>query len=214
MKATQRPALRYAYTQEHLIWALLVADFFAAGYFGIPRLLEGHPGISLATRLDDLIPYEGWAALPYTLGYLFVFLPALFFPELPYFRRGALALLFVMAVCFGFFLAFPVRFPPPEPRGFWDSLLLPRIPWLADQGWNAFPSLHVALASAAWAALLRISKPVSLLATILWALIFASTVLLKRHFFLDALAGLALGLAAHFWIVEPEFQRRKVRWAL
>jgi len=199
---------------EHLVWAALVGQAFFAGYLGIPRLLGDAPGLSLALPLEDRIPYAGWAALPYTLGYPFALAPALFFPELPLFRRGALALLALMGVCFACFLILPVRCVPPPVAGGLDALLLPRLPWLQDGGWNAFPSLHVATATLALGSLLRVSRPVSALALLLWLAIAASTLLLKRHYLLDVVAGAALGALAHVVLVEPELRRRKIGWAL
>jgi len=201
-------------TTEHLVWGLLVGQVFFAGYLGIPRLLGDRPGISLALPFEAHIPYAGWAALPYTVGYLYVLSPALLFPELPLFRRGALALLAVMAFCFACFLLVPVRCVAPPPAGGLDALLLPRLPWLQDGGWNAFPSLHVATATTALGSLLRVSRPVSVAALVLWLAIAASTLLLKKHYLLDVLAGAVVGAVAHASIVEPELRRRGVAWAL
>lgn len=151
--------------------------------------------------------------MPYTLGYAYALAPALFFPELHFFRRGALALLATMAVCFVFFLTVPVRCVPPPLEGGLDALLLPRLPWLQDGGWNSFPSLHVATATLALLSLLKVSRGVSVIAALLWLAIVASTVLLKRHYLLDLPAGIAVGALAHFVIVEPELRRSGVRWA-
>lgn len=207
-------AVRGVFTYEHLAWGLIVGQVFFAGYLGIPRFLGEREGISLALPIDRHIPYAGWAALPYTLGYPFALSPALFFPQLHFFRRGALALLAVMAVCFAFFVLLPVRCVAPPPTGGLDSLLLPRLPWLRDGGWNAFPSLHVATATLALGSLLRVSRATSVVALLLWAAIVASTLLLGRHYVVDAVAGAVVGVAAHLAIVEPELRRRRVAWAL
>lgn len=206
--------LRASLTSEHLVWGLLVGQVFFVGYLGIPRLLGDRSGISLALPFERHIPYAGWAALPYTLGYPYAISPALFFPELPLFRRGALALIAVMVFCFACFLLIPVRCPAPPPEGGLDALLLPRLPWLQDGGWNAFPSLHVATATAALGSLLRVSRPVSAVALVLWLAIVASTLLLRKHYVLDVVAGALVGAVAHFRIVEPELARRGVPWAL
>lgn len=187
---------------------------FFAGYLGIPRLLGDAPGLSLALSFERHVPYASWAALPYTLGYPYVLSPALFFSELHFFRRGAMALLALMAVCFACFLLLPVRCVPPPVAGGLDELLLPRLPWLQDGGWNAFPSLHVATATLALASLLKVSRSVSAVAVLLWLAIVASTLLLKRHYLVDVIAGAALGALAHAVIVEPEMRRRGVAWAL
>ncbi|MEW6273058.1 MAG: phosphatase PAP2 family protein [Thermodesulfobacteriota bacterium] len=192
---------------------MIVGQVFLAGYLGIPRLLGDAPGISLALPFERHVPYAGWAALPYTLGYPFALSPALFFSELNFFRRGALALLATMAVCFAFFLLLPVRCVPPPVEGGLDALLLPRLPWLQDGGWNAFPSLHVATATLALLSLLRVSRLVGVVATLLWLAIVVSTLLLKRHYLVDLPAGAAIGALAHFALVEPELGRCGIGWA-
>ncbi|MEW6776094.1 MAG: phosphatase PAP2 family protein [Bdellovibrionota bacterium] len=191
---------------------LLVGNFFFLGYIGIPRLVDGREGISLAFSFERAIPYQSWAAVPYILGYPVVLLPGFLFPETHYFRRGTLALLSAMGVSFIFFLVLPIRCIPPPAQELIDAFFLDRLFWLDDGGWNAFPSLHVAVATAACLSLLRISFSWTVFGMILWLSIFASTLLLKRHYFLDSAAGAALGCAVHFLFVEPEFRRRGVPW--
>lgn len=190
-------------TPQHGLWALLLGQFFALGYLGIPHLVEGRAWVSLAFAFEQRIPYRSWAALPYTLGYVYAVSPGFWFSEIHFFRRGALGLMAAMAVSFVCFLLIPVRVMTPVPTGFWDSLLLPRMLWLNDGGWNSFPSLHVATATLAWGSLRHVSPRVRHLASICWALIFTSTLLLKKHYLLDSLAGAVLGLILHRLIVEP-----------
>lgn len=193
-------------TPQHGLWALLVGQLFAFGYLGIPHLLEGREGINLSFAFERHIPYQSWAALPYTLGYLYAISPALWFSEIHLFRRGAISLMATMAVAFACFLLIPVRVDVPPPSGFWDQLLLPRMPWLNDGGWNAFPSLHAATATLAWGSLRRLPPRASAPATICWLLILASTLLLKKHYLVDTLAGVALGWVMYRWIVAPTFE--------
>lgn len=200
---------RQELTLQHGLWALLVGQFFALGYLGIPRIVEGREWINLSFRFEDHISYQSWAALPYTLGYIYAVSPAWWFPEIRLFRRGALSLMATMAISFLCFLFIPVKVITPQPSGFWDALLLPRLIWLNDGGWNAFPSLHVATATLAWGSLKRLGPTISALATIAWALIFASTLLIKKHYLLDAIAGTVLGLAMHRLIVEPAHRARE-----
>jgi len=61
--------------------------------------------------------------------------------------------------------------------------------------------------------LFKVSLKVSVLSAVIWAAIFASTLLLKRHYLADGIAGAALGVTLHYFIIEPEFRRRGVSWA-
>lgn len=202
------------FSPEFLFWAASVGVVFVTGYLGIPRILGERDGYDLSIGVESFIPYAGWAAIPYTLGYVIILGPAIPFHEMHFVRRGAAAYLLAMAICFSLFYLVPVRCIPPPATGPIDGFLLPRLPWLDDRGWNAFPSLHVAMATLACLSLLKVSHWVSLAALLIWTLVFASTLLLKRHFLVDGLAGAGLALAIHFRVVEPEFRRRGVVWAL
>ncbi len=198
---------------EFLIWSLLVGTVFAVGYLGIPRILGDRRGYDLSIGIDAAIPYVGWAAIPYSLGYVIIFAPVFPFPQPSYMRRGVAAYLLAMAISFTLFLLVPVRCIPPLVSGTIDSFLLPRLPWLNDMGWNAFPSLHVAMTTLACLSLFKVSLKVSVLSAVIWAAIYASTLLLKRHYLVDGIAGAALGVTLHYFIIEPEFRRRGVLWA-
>lgn len=202
------------FSPEFLFWAASVGVVFVTGYLGIPRILGERDGYDLSIGVESFIPYAGWAAIPYTLGYVIILGPAIPFHEMHFVRRGAAAYLLAMAICFSLFYLVPVRCIPPPATGPIDGFLLPRLPWLDDRGWNAFPSLHVAMATLACLSLLKVSHWVSLAALLIWTLVFASTLLLKRHFLVDGLAGAGLALTIHFRVVEPEFRRRGVVWAL
>jgi membrane-associated phospholipid phosphatase len=47
-----------------------------------------------------------------------------------------------------------------------------------------------------------------------WLLICASTVLLKKHYVLDVAAGVLLGAAIHFLLVEPVLKKEGIKWRL
>ncbi len=198
---------------EFLFWSVLVGTVFGAGYLGIPRILGEQPGYDLSIGIETKIPYIGWTAIPYCLGYVIVFAPIFPFPQSYYMRRGAAAYLLTMAVSFALFLLIPVRCIPPPVTGAVDSFLLPRLPWLDDKGWNAFPSLHVAMTTLACLSLFKVSSKISVLSFCIWASVFASTLLLKRHYLVDGIAGTIVGVTVHYLVIEPEFRRRRVPWA-
>jgi membrane-associated phospholipid phosphatase len=171
----------------------------------------GREGFSLALPFESSLPYLPYMAVPYLMGYTLVLLPALYFPEIKYFRRGAAALIVATVVSAIFFIFMPVRCVPPAPVGVLDQWML-NLHWLNDQGWNAFPSLHVAIASICCLSLTRIKPLLTWYAIMVWIAIFASTIFLKRHYLADSVAGCALGVLCHFLIVEPELRRHKLRW--
>ncbi len=168
---------------------------FVAGYFGLPRWLmsRGVAGLDLSTRLDHAIPYAPVAAYAYALGYALVFVPPLVAWDARLFRHAARGVAAVLVASFACFAAFParVRYPPVGfDAGEW---ILRKNALFSDFGFNALPSLHVALA--VFAALsVHDARPA--LRWPVWAVTAAialSTVLVKRHFVVDVPAGALLG---------------------
>jgi len=111
---------------------------------------------------------------------------------------------------FAVFILWPTAVPKPEV----DWARHPSVSWLkdVDASGNAFPSLHVAFAvfTAAW--LGRVLReigagPTALALNWLWCLgIVYSTLAIRQHVALDAVAGAALGAAAavlHMRILGP-----------
>ena len=100
---------------------------------------------------------------------------------------------------FGVFILWPTTVPPPEV----DPSLVPSLAYLkvVDASGNAFPSLHVAFAvfTALW--LGRLLRGIGAGGGVralnwLWCLgIVYSTIAIRQHVALDALAGAALGAA-------------------
>lgn len=198
-------------TIEHFVWAALVLIFFFSIFYWIPAFHAKSAPISLALPFEKQLPYVPFMSIAYLMGYTVILPPALFFPEIVYFRRGAAALLTAMAVSGLAFVFFPVQCIPPEVTGSLDSILV-KLHWLNDNGWNAFPSLHVAIATICCLTLLKVNRVVSAYSAAVWIAIFMSTILLKRHYLADSLAGLALGAICHFCIVEGEFKKRNIPW--
>jgi membrane-associated phospholipid phosphatase len=62
--------------------------------------------------------------------------------------------------------------------------------------------------------LLKTSRLISVLSIATWLLICASTVLLKKHYVLDVAAGVLLGAAIHFLLVEPVLKKEGIKWRL
>ena len=201
------------FTLEHALYLVLVPSWFLTGYFLILFLHSGNAGYNLSLDFEKKIAYVPVMAIPYVSCYIFVFLPGLIFNNQIQFRRGAISLLTAMTIAFLFFIFYPVRLIAPAPVGDIDKILL-SIPWLHDNGWNAFPSLHVTMATLSACSLLKTSRLISVLSIATWLLICASTVLLKKHYVLDVAAGVLLGTAIHFLLVEPVLKKEGIKWRL
>ncbi|MBS0619798.1 MAG: phosphatase PAP2 family protein, partial [Spirochaetes bacterium] len=167
--------------------------------------------ISLASAVDARIPYLPMLAPLFVFSYTLCLMPILFFPEIHFFRRGALALVVMLTICFACYAALPVRIfladLPRETNGFWL-----RLPVFESSGWNSFPSLHIAAATLALMSLVRVKRFVTYYALALWVLAFVGSLFLKRHYFYDNVVGLILGAAAHFAFVESTLRRYGYKW--
>lgn len=162
------------------------------------------------TVIDDIIPFQAWALIPYLTLWLYVSLPpALILPrrELIGYGWWVGGLCIAGLACF-YFWPTTVTLPIAQ----WSQF--PSFNMLAGAGTaaNACPSMHVAAAifSAVWLHYLfhEIGAPM-LVRSLNWlwfAVISYSTLAIKQHVFIDAVAGLALGLA--FAYLSRKFRRR------
>jgi membrane-associated phospholipid phosphatase len=198
--APARP-LRSALEAAAIATALTI--FCAGGFAGLHRMnawLEagGHAYIRPETAIDRWIPLCVEWIWPYLSYYPGCFLPVLLLTRMGNLRRIALAYAVQFGVAFACFYAIPMRMGQPDVsagRGAaWDALR-----WLyrIDPGYNIFPSLHTANAAMIACAFMRLHPRALGPAAAVWALAIAlSTVLVKQHYALDVLAGLALAWLA------------------
>ena len=189
----ERPSRTHA-----LAAGLGLAAFFVLGYFGIPNLLlrAGVGGVDLATPVDRALPYVPAAAYAYALCYLQILLPPLVARDARLFLTATGAVAVVLGVSFATFALLPARVAYPPIGSASGEWILRKNALFSDHGFNAFPSLHVALAT--WSAL-SIHDTCPRWRVPIWlttAAIAVSTVLVKRHFVVDVPAGALLA-----WLV-------------
>lgn len=198
--AAQRPWWRPLV--EALAIAVALTIFCAGGFGGLHQYnasLEaaGHAFIRPETLVDTWIPLRVEWIWPYLTYYPGCFLPVLLLTSMERFRRIALAYAVQFGVAFVFFFALPMRMGQPEVIG--ASAAEEALRWLysIDPGYNIFPSLHTANAFMIACAFERLRPWRFNWIFWAWAVsIGASTVLVKQHYALDVVAGLALAWLA------------------
>ena len=187
-----------------------MALFFPA-YFYLLRRPDTTPFVMPLTWVDRHVPFTPVALPAYVSLWLYVSIPPSLFDRrrrlIAYGAAAAVMCLIGLAI----FWLFPSAVPP-------TGIDYAREPGFAvlkgvDAAGNACPSLHVAGAvfSGYWLhrILREIAAPVALrLANLAWCTaIVYSTLATRQHAALDALAGIALGLAcavaARRWIGDP-----------
>ena len=186
--------------RSRLLGALLMAVIFAVGFAGT-SLLNQHrftlmPAAHFHLHLDTWIPFEASWVWIYLLYYPFCFLP-LGLPEIRSNPDIYMRTMLAFSLQFGFsyfcFVVLPFQMVHPKLTYGAASHLLAML-YSADQGFNSFPSLHVA--NVTFVVLLferlrgaRLAVPLAAVAL----LIVLSTVLVKQHYIADVLLGACLG---------------------
>lgn len=185
---------------------------FFLGYFLILNFPFFGVTVMPLTAMDRLIPYQSAGWMLYASLWVYVALP----PSLIADRRELLRYGWMAAgvslAGFAIFMLWPTAVPSVAVEGADSSLV--RIRDLDTTG-NSCPSLHVAFSvyTAVWldrfCQQLRLAK-VSRWINVLWCVgIIYSTLATKQHVFIDAVAGVALGLAGG--VVQARADARKMQ---
>jgi hypothetical protein len=154
----------------------------------------------LYTRVDSWIPYVGWSSFIYYFGdlYMGVWGGFIVMRLERGFGRAMKAYLGMIIAGGAFQLLIPARAPLPE-QFYWLQGLVHQ---LSIPPYANLPSMHVALSMLAAGLALHVlrSRPARWFSTVVAVLITASTVTTKEHFFVDAVAGVALAALAYaYW---------------
>lgn len=170
-------------------------------FFVVYFILLNHPRSPVTLMppisIDRMIGFGPWALPLYVSLWLYVPLAPSLLNDRTEIASYALAALLLSAVGFGVFILWPTAVPKPDV----DWSAHPSVSYLkaVDASGNAFPSLHVAFAvfTAIWfGRLLRDAGAGGLVRALNWTWcvgIVYSTLALRQHVALDALAGAILG---------------------
>jgi membrane-associated phospholipid phosphatase len=156
--------------------------------------------------IDRMIPFNPGALTLYISLWLYVPLAPAFLRFTRDMKAYTIAVLALSAVGFGIFIVWPTAVPKPEG----DAWAASSIAYLktVDASGNAFPSLHVAFAvftAMLFGRLLREMRSGVLLRGLnwLWCLgIIYSTIAIRQHVALDAVAGIILGAIGGFALLS------------
>jgi membrane-associated phospholipid phosphatase len=200
--------LRQAGSRLQVLWltkmigTIVCMTAFFIAYFWL--LNHARSPVTVVPRIfiDRAIGFHPWAILLYVSIWVYVPLVPAFLGSRREVVSCAWAGVVLSVVGFGIFILWPTTVPKPDI----DWSLYPSVSYLkaVDASGNAFPSLHVAFAvfAAAWFDhLLRKMRAGRWLraTNLLWCLgIVYSTLAIRQHVALDAIAGALLGGAVAF----------------
>lgn len=201
--ATTLP-LRDRFLFSLTLYASVMTMYFAAG------MMARGPLVSLRTPLDDAIPFVPAAMVGYALVYLLPFSLLWLEDTADGYRRMTRAAILAYAMAVPFFIVMPVLdADPPLQAVTWTEHLLE---WnrQADTSKNAFPSMHVGLATLLALIGARRSLAWGLGLGACAVVIAVSTLLVKQHFLADLPSGALVGYIAYRLAGRPEPQAEAV----
>jgi membrane-associated phospholipid phosphatase len=180
---------------------------FIVPYTLINNFSQSRNAYQLMLPIDTAIPFVASFVLFYSLTFVYILVaPYLLIKDKKKFFVLALSFIFTMLMGYLTFLLFPVktilRVETFEP-GIWSSLV--KITYFLDApGFNNFPSLHVALSLLVSLIIYDHNKK-HWWVWIAFILITLSTMLIKQHYFIDAVAGVLLGIIGflvYLWMLK------------
>jgi membrane-associated phospholipid phosphatase len=205
-----------------------------AGFYGALDILSAHGGVPIhdalvqrweAALFGGQVSREWWQRYPsrfwstllhgaYLSYYLIVPTGPLWFlarGQRENLRRAVLALVTTYVICYVAFIFFPVAGPyyafPRPSAAFLDNGPAHLVYYLLVGGSSfgaAFPSSHVAASVAATITAARGSRPLGLILAVPAALLTVSVVYCQMHYGVDAVVGVAVGMAVAAAVIGRE----------
>lgn len=152
---------------------------------------------TLVTQLDTEIPYIKYFIVPYVIWYAFIFLTFLYLciKDRKVYMQTLLTYNLGMLVCFVCYFVFQTSVPRPDLMG--DDFFTKMVAYVyaSDQPYNCFPSIHCLSSYIMFLAIDKVENkqwyiPVLVKGSAL--IIIVSTLFVKQHVLLDALAAMLL----------------------
>ena len=193
---------------ERLLLTCVVLAQWLIGYNLVNWATWGRTDVWLIhMAVDRAVPFSTDWIFIYSMAYP-VCLSPVFLVTLPRLRTACAA--YTLAICTSLciFVVFPVFIERPEPDAAALGAGLTRFTRLIDQPFNCFPSLHVSLDFLA-AFFTWTQRPRVGLALLVAALVISySTMVVKQHYFLDAVAGILVAMLAYRIAMKPAVRGR------
>ena len=187
------PRLKYfaPFAVQYLLWLVL--------YLAVNHATAGRSVAEPLLPFEERIPRVVWAYPFYASVYPEILLPLFLARTRGAYIRTQLTVALASVIAFAVFLVAPMAYPRPslEPQGALSALLA--LEYAVDGPRCTFPSLHVAVAWIFYLGLREENprwRPFLLFEALA---VTISTVLVKQHFIVDLVAGMALAWLAWAW---------------
>jgi membrane-associated phospholipid phosphatase len=152
---------------------------------------------SLVTVLDQSVPFIKYFAAPYSIWifYIYVCLFYFFRKNINVYFRSLLTYIVCALICYYIYSVFQTTVPRPELFGNDPFTYIAKFIYDRDQPFNCFPSIHCfssyMVMRMIWTSPFRNKWNLTLI-TGMSSLIILSTLFMKQHVIMDALAGILL----------------------
>lgn len=184
-------------------WLALVVIYNFSVYFGTQALIKGRTMHNLSGSLDAKIPFLPWTVSIYLGCYVFWIVNYIMaaYDDAETARRFALSDILGKTVCLVFYVVYPTTMNRAvlSGEGFWIDV----VRWLyaTDGASDLFPSIHCLVS---WLCFIGVRdktwvpKWYKWFSAVFALLVFASTLTVKQHVWVDLVAGLVLAEACYF----------------
>ena len=189
---------------------------YFAMYFATEQLIPAEKCHVVHCALDDVIPFNEIFIIPYVLWYLLVAGSLLYFAlyDVDSFKKLMKYIIITQVLAMAIYIVFPNRQdlrPEIFPR---DNFLTDCVAFIytIDTSTNVCPSLHVAYSlgiASTWLKSPVAEKISKVLITAFCLLVCVSTVFVKQHSVLDALAALHVCLLAEIAVFGKDYRKSK-----
>lgn len=190
-------------------WFLFLIGYFAVGYVAINWINEGRSHYyDVALPFESQIPFSSF----FIFGYLFVYVSMLYLylivDDIELWRRAVVAYIVLTTLCYVVYLVFPVQMVGrPEVSSMimrtWIDKVV-RAYFVLDRPYNALPSIHAAYPTLAVLIVWRTAKVGRWVLLAMTAGIAVSVVLVKQHYVMDIVAGIAAAIIAYVLVLKTE----------
>lgn len=203
-------------TTKKLVWFLLMVAYFLGGYLVINWLSHNHLSpTDVSTAADHAIPFIPVFIFGYILAYV---APFILFATIKYsedWYRTMVSFFFATTLAYAFFLIIPVKMEyRPDLSGETGLFVaVTRLIYSVDRPYNCFPSLHLTYPALGTLVTWRNYKVMRWFFVAITVIVGASVLLIKQHYIIDVVAGIA-NAAFFFWLtvkLEPKWSRLFVK---
>lgn len=155
----------------------------------------------LRTHIDNIIPFEKIFIVPYLLWFFYFVSILIYFAivDKKHYFRLLFSILVGNLLCFIVYYFYPTTVPRPDVMGNDILSFLVKLTYKNDNPFNCFPSVHVLNALLASMYLFNYNKKIAVrsFSVIAFVLITLSTLFVKQHYILDAVASSIIGVSMY-----------------